>query len=177
MRKTATLQATPLTAAVPVNPSSFTFEESVSLCLSNYNTGLDQCLLKVLLHRVVIGIVHLPAGYENHIVTWERPVQIPAESPHAALGPIAPYRIPEFLPRYKSDTTGMVVSLFVPDYQQTYVWRVYTAPMFEHTRYIRTGLNGIHVVRRSGACDPLRGDERVRHGLPWWPCEHGNRES
>lgn len=171
------MQATPFTAAVPVNPSRFTLGESVSLCLSNYNTGLGQCSLKILLHRVVIGMIHVPASYENYIVTRERSVQIPAESPHAALGPIAPYRIPEFLSRYKSDTTGMVVSLFVPDYQQTYVWRVYTTPMFEHTRYIRTGLNGIHVVRRSGACGPLRDDEQVRHGRPWWPCEHGNRES
>ena len=86
-----------------------------------------------------------------HVKADPRPTHLHAECSQAAFGAVPPNGIPQLLPRNKSDTTGMAVSLMIAllvvlrAYNNGKVWRMKTMPRREELGDFRAGLNSLHL--------------------------------
>ena len=86
-----------------------------------------------------------------HVKAGPRPTHLHAECSQAAFGAVPPNGIPQLLPRNKSDTTGMAVSLMIAllvvlrAYNNRKVWRMKTVPRREELGDFSAGFNSLHL--------------------------------
>ena len=64
-------------------------------------------------HGFVRHVFDAFSGDEHDIPSWKRTSDIAANPPHTTFSSVAPYSAPELFPRYKSNTTVVVVLICV----------------------------------------------------------------